>query len=54
MDGTVRTLLQQGDAAGIDRFVVLPEGMRPDKVRHVNDFILAEMKKNEDKASVVI
>lgn len=45
MNGTVQTLLQQGDAAGIDRFVVLPVGMRPDKVRHVNDFILAEVKK---------
>ena len=43
MNGTVQTLLKQGDAAGIDRFVVLPVGMRPDKVRHVNDFILSEM-----------
>lgn len=45
MNGTVQTLLQQGDAAGIDQFVVLPVGMRPDKVRHVNDFILAEAAK---------
>lgn len=42
MNGTVQTLLRQGDAAGIGQFVVLPVGMRPDKVRHVNDFILAE------------
>lgn len=45
MDGTVQTLLKQGNAAGIDRFVILPVGMRPDKVRHVNDFILGEAKK---------
>lgn len=45
MNGTVQTLLQQGNTAGIDQFVVLPVGMRPDKVRHVNDFILAEAAK---------
>ena len=45
MNGTVQTLLRQGNAAGIDQFVILPVGMRPDKVRHVNDFILSEMKK---------
>ncbi len=42
MDGTVSSLLHQGDRAGIGRFVVLPVGMKPDRVRHVNDFILAE------------
>ena len=45
MNGTVQTLLRQGDAAGINQIVVLPVGMRPDKVRHVNDFILAETAK---------
>ena len=45
MNGTVQTLLQQGNAAGIGQFVVLPVGMRPDKVRHVNDFILEETAK---------
>ena len=43
MNGTVQTLLQQGDEAGIGQFVVLPVGMRPDRVRHVNDFILGEV-----------
>ena len=45
MDGSAATLLNRGDAAGIEKFVVLPVGMRPDKVRHVNDFILGEAKK---------
>ncbi len=45
MDGRVSTLLQRGTQAGIDRFVVLPVGMRPDKVRHVNDFIKGEVAK---------
>ena len=42
MNGTVQTLLRQGDEAGIGQFVVLPVGMKPDRVRHVNDFILSE------------
>lgn len=45
MDGTVQTLLRQADRAGIGRCVVLPVGMRPDKVRHVNDFIVGEVAK---------
>lgn len=47
MDGSASTLLRQGDAAGIEKFVVLPVGMRPDKVRHVNDFILSETGKHD-------
>ena len=43
MDGTVERLLQQGDKAGIHQFVILPVGMRPDRVRHVNDFILGQV-----------
>ena len=42
MDGTADTLLCKGDEAGIDRFVVLPVAVRPDKVRSINEFILAE------------
>lgn len=45
MDGTVEQLLIQGKKAGIDRFVVLPVGIKPDRVRHVNDFILEETAK---------
>ena len=42
MDGTADTLLKKGTQAGIDRFVVLPVAVRPDKVRHINDFILEQ------------
>ena len=45
MNGTVETLLRQGDAAGISQFVVLPVGMKPKQVRHVNNFILSEAAK---------
>ena len=42
LDGTADALLSLGTAAGIDRFVVLPVGMKPDHVSHVNDFILEQ------------
>ncbi len=45
MDGTAQQLLRRGDAAGISRFVILPVGMKPGQVRHVNDFILEQVKK---------
>lgn len=43
MNGSAKMLLSQGDKAGIDKFVILPVGMRPDRVRHVNDFILTQV-----------
>ena len=42
MDGTVDTLLERGRIAGIDHFVVLPVGLKPGHVRHINEFILKE------------
>lgn len=43
MDGTADTLLQKGDEAGIDRFLILPVSMRPERTRHINDFILSQV-----------
>ena len=43
MDGTSQTLLEKGDEAGIDRFVILPVSMRPERTRHINDFILSQL-----------
>lgn len=43
MDGTADTLLEKGNEAGIDRFVILPVAMRPDRTRHINDFILEQV-----------
>lgn len=43
IDGTVRELIRRGDAAGIAEFVVLPVGMKPAQVHHVNTFILAQL-----------
>lgn len=43
MDGTADTLLERGTQAGIDRFVILPVAMRPERTRHINDFILEQV-----------
>ena len=43
MDGTAETLLQKGDEVGIDRFVILPVAMRPERTRGINDFILNQL-----------
>lgn len=43
MDGTVASLLEHADRAGISEFVVLPVAMRPDRTRHINDFILEQV-----------
>ena len=45
MDGTVKTLLERGTQAGIDRFLILPVSMRSDRTRHINDFILEQVAK---------
>ncbi len=39
LDGTTKLLLEKGDAAGIDRFVILPVALKPDHVGSINDFI---------------
>lgn len=43
MDGTADTLLKKGDEVGIDRFVILPVAVRPDRTRHINEFILEQV-----------
>lgn len=43
MDGTAETLLKKGDEVGIDRFVILPVAVRPDRTRHINNFILEQL-----------
>ena len=43
MDGTAETLLKKGDEVGIDRFVILPVAVRPDRTRHINNFILEQV-----------
>lgn len=42
MDGTVDSLLNRGREAGISRFVVLPVGLKPEHVAHINDFIAGQ------------
>lgn len=42
MNGTAAQLLQRGKQAGIERFVVLPVGLKPNHVHHINQFILEQ------------
>lgn len=44
MDGTTSMLLEQGKAAGISRFLILPVAIRPDRAAGINDFILQQTK----------
>lgn len=43
LDGTVRQLLECGQQAGISRYIVLPVGLKPDHVAHINNFILEQV-----------
>jgi len=42
IDGKVQTLLDRGDLAGVSEFVILPVATKPERTRHINDFIIRE------------
>lgn len=48
MDGTVERLLEQGSRAGISHYVVLPVGLKPDHVRHINEFIIEQVAQHQN------
>jgi len=43
--GTTKMLLERGTMAGTSQFVILPVALRPDRTRHINDFILEQVAK---------
>ena len=45
INGTREMLLQRGTMVGTSKFVILPVAMRPDRTRHINDFILQAVAK---------
>ena len=47
MDGTVRSLLKLGNTAGVNEFVILPVAMRPERTRHINEFILQQVSEHD-------
>ncbi len=47
LDGTESMLLDRGQKAGIERFVVLPVAIRPDRVKNINDYIYQRAQANE-------
>ncbi|MDR0584422.1 MAG: amidohydrolase family protein [Treponema sp.] len=48
MDGIVRTLLENGRAGGIDRFVVFSPAAVPEQVQNINNFIAAVCRKHPE------
>lgn len=46
MNGTESMLLQRGQQAGIDRFVILPVAIRPDRVKSINNYIYQRAQTN--------
>ena len=42
IDGRVQTLLDHGTKAGITEFVILPVATKPERTRHINEFIIRE------------
>lgn len=48
MNGTVSQLLERGAQVGIEKYVVLPVGLKPNHVRHINEFILGEIRQHPE------
>ena len=48
MNGMVSTLLQEGKKVGTTQYVILPVAMRPERTRHINDFILDTLQNHEE------
>lgn len=42
IDGRVETLFERGDKAGISEFVILPVATKPERTRHINEFIISQ------------
>lgn len=43
IDGSVKTLLERGIQAGVEKFVILPVAVLPGRTRSINDFILEQV-----------
>ncbi len=48
LDGTVEQLFKCGNEAGISRYVVLPVGLKPDHVAHINDYIFLQVQEHSE------
>lgn len=46
--GTVDMLLQKGQAAGITHYVLLPVAVHPHGVRHVNEFVVEQIRQHPE------
>ena len=43
IDGRVQTLIDHADRAGITEFAILPVATKPERTRHINEFILRQV-----------
>ncbi len=48
-DGTILHLLELGDSAGVDMFLVQSVALSSDRVHNINDFIASAVKENPDR-----
>lgn len=46
--GTASVLLEEGTKAGITDYVLLPVVIKPEQTRHINDFIIGEVKNHTE------
>lgn len=49
MDGTLGGLMQSGQAAGVTRFLVHSVAVSPERVEHINDFLMRAAAEHPDK-----
>ena len=48
IDGRVDTLLERGKIAGITEFVILPVATKPERTRHINEFIVRQASEHSE------
>ena len=48
LDGHTDILLQTGKEAGISRYIILPVGLKPAQVGHINNFIVEQVKQHPE------
>ncbi len=48
MNGTTAMLLEQGKAAGISGYLILPVALRPDRVQGINNFIVEQTRQHPE------
>ncbi len=48
LTGTAESLLDEGKKAGISRFVLLPVAVKPEQLRHINEFVISQTEQHSE------